>query len=89
MVGYNVDHNPDIHIVSSFNEVLKALFSTKVVVDLVPVSSPVSMETIVSVIDNWRDPDSVESEILDVLEIVDDSLEITATVVWLTAQIAR
>ena len=53
MVSDDIYHHPDIHVMGSLNESLKTVCTTKVVVNLVPVLSPVTVETILSVINNW------------------------------------
>jgi hypothetical protein len=73
---------------SSLNESLKTLLTTELVVNLVPVSSPVAVEAIWGVVNNWRDPDGIKAKILNILEVLYDAIEVTTTVVWLTVEIA-
>ena len=69
MISDDIDHNPDIHVVSSFNESLETVLTTEMIINFIPVSSPVAVESIVSVVDDWRDPDCVKSQVLNILQI--------------------
>lgn len=80
MVSNYVDHNPHIHGVGSFHKIRKRIIAAEVVVDFVPLAAVVAVVRAFSVVDNWRDPYSVESQILNILELVGDSLEVSATV---------
>lgn len=52
MVADNVDHDPDAHRVCGIDHVLKCLLPTEVIIDLLPVASPISVVTSICVIDD-------------------------------------
>lgn len=87
MVGDHVDHHPDVHIVGGLDHSLKTISSSKVVIDFIPVLSPVTMEAILSVIYNWWDPNGIKTKVFDVLEILNDTIKVTTAVVWLFAEV--
>ena len=93
MVGDNIDHNPDVFLMASVNELDEFFRSTEVLVDLIEVAGPVSVISTRSVGDDWGDPDSVESHTLNVVQVVQDTLESSTTVVeeviaWLRVTIS-
>jgi len=81
MVGNNIDHDPDVFLMASVNQLDEFFRSTEVLVDLIEVAGPISVVATGSVGDDWRDPDSVESHTLNVVQIVQDALESTTAVV--------
>jgi len=81
VVGDNIDHDVHVFIVSSFDEVLKILVGTEVIVGLLPIGGPVSVITITVVINDWRDPDGVETHTLNVIEVVGDTVPGSSAVV--------
>jgi len=80
VVGNDVNHHPDIFLVGSFDEVLQVVGTTEVGVDLLPVASPVSVITIVKIVDDRRDPDGIEAHTLNVVQVVDETLVVSATI---------
>jgi hypothetical protein len=80
VVSDNIDHDVDVLIVAGLDKALEVIGRSEVVVGLGPVSTPVAMISWLLVIDNWRDPDGIESHTLDVIEMVDHSLVGTSTV---------
>ena len=52
MVGDYIDHDPDSHRVSRIDQLLQGINCTKVRVDHFPVSEPVSVVSIVQVVDH-------------------------------------
>lgn len=81
VVGDNIDHDVHVLIVSSFDEVLEILVRTEMIVGLLPIGSPVSVISITIVVNNWGDPDGVETHTLDVIEVVGDTVPGSTTVV--------
>lgn len=77
----DVDHDPNVSGVTGSYEVLEVLFRAKVVVQLVQISAPVSVVASISVVDNGGDPDGVKAHALNVIEVVDDALVTTSTVI--------
>lgn len=67
VIGNYVNHNPDVHIMSSLDEFLERSLITEVTVDLFPVTSPVAVITTIEVVNNWRNPNSVKTEVFNVL----------------------
>ena len=80
VVGNDVQHYPDSLLVSSIDHVFKTLLVSKVRVNLVPIECAVSMIVVSIVLWDRRDPNSIESHSLDVIELVLDSLEGTTAV---------
>ena len=89
MVGDNIDHDVDALIVAGFDKVLEIIRRSEVVVGLVPVSTPVAMISWLLVIDNWRDPDGIESHTLDIVKMVDHSLVGTSAILGKVSASAR
>lgn len=81
VVTNDVNHHPNILGMGSLNQVVEIVLRAEVFVDLLPVACPVAMVTRVQVVNDWRDPDSIETHTLNVIKIVGDSLESTTTVV--------
>ena len=81
MVGYDVNHNPNISGVTGANKVDEILFRSKVAVQLVKVSTPISVISTVAVVDDGRDPNGVKTHALNVVEVVNDTFVTTSTVV--------
>lgn len=52
MVCDDVNHHPNVSLVAFVNEILQSLFITEVLVDLLPVSSPVAMIASIKVVNN-------------------------------------
>ena len=48
---------------------------------MIPVAGPVAVVASVEIVDNWGDPDSSETHVFDVVEVLGDSFEGTAAVV--------
>jgi len=81
VVSNDVNHHPNILGMGSLNQVVEVILRAEVIVDLLPVAGPVAVVTRVQVINDWRDPDSIETHTLNVIEVVGDSLESTTAVV--------
>jgi len=73
VIGNNIDHHVNSFIVAGFNQVLEVIIRSEVGVSLLPVSGPVSVVPTVHIVNNWRDPNSIESHTLDVVKLVGDS----------------
>jgi hypothetical protein len=57
------------------------LLTTEVIIDLIPVTCPVAVVASIGIIDDRWYPNGIESEILNVLELFDDTCEVTSAVV--------
>lgn len=88
VVSDNINHHPDVSSMGSFNESFQTSFITKVFVNLCEVLCSISVVLIRVIIRNRGDPNCIETEILNVVKIVFDSLEVTTAVVWLCFQVA-
>lgn len=88
MISNDINHNPDVLCMASINKRLQGRFTSEMFIDLSHVFSSISVELIWIVIRNRRDPNSIETHVLDVSKIVLNSFEVTTTVVWLGIQIA-
>jgi len=81
MVGNDINHDQDVLFMASVDEFDEFFRSTKVLVDLIEVAGPVSVISTRGVGNDWRDPDSVESHTLNVVQVVQDTLESSTAVV--------
>jgi len=81
MVGNYVNHHPNIHGVGSVYKLLERSLITEVGINALPVSSPVAVIATISVVNDRRYPNSIKPEILDILKLLLNTLEITATIV--------
>ena len=81
MVSNNIDHNPNSSLTAGANKVLEIVSRSKMVVELLPVASPVPMVTSIQVINNRRNPNGIEAHSRDVIKVVSNSLVSTSTVV--------
>lgn len=81
VITNDIDHDPDVSGVTSGNEVLEVLFRAEVIVQLVKVSTPVSMVTSIAIVNDWGNPDGIKAHTLNVVEVVDDTFVTTTTVV--------
>lgn len=88
VVSNNIDHNPDVSLVTSINKGLETTFTTEVTVDLSHVLSSITVESIRIIIGDRGDPDSVETQICNIVEVVFNTLEVTTTIVGLSVQVA-
>lgn len=81
MVGYDINHYPDSLIVGGFDEILEVLVGTKVRVSLGPVLCPVAVVASINVVNDRRDPNGIESKVLDIVKFVNSSLIVASTVI--------
>jgi hypothetical protein len=51
-----------------------------VAIDFIKIPSPIAMITIIVVIYNRRNPDSIKAKILDVIKVILNTFEITSTI---------
>jgi Asp-tRNA(Asn)/Glu-tRNA(Gln) amidotransferase C subunit len=63
MIAHNVDHDPNIAFMSLVDELLQVLLGAEMRVDIVKVRGPVSMITVLLILNDWGNPDGVESKI--------------------------
>jgi hypothetical protein len=68
------------------NKVFQVLISTKIAIDLFPVSCPIAMVPItiwctINLVYNWTDPDGIEPHSTDVVKIILKPFERSTTVV--------
>lgn len=61
VVGYDVEHEPDVSFSHFFEEVDEFLFGSEVIVDFVDVHGGVTVEMVGLVFGDWRYPDCIES----------------------------
>lgn len=81
MVSNDIDHNPNSSLTTGANKVLEIVCRSKMVVELLPVASPVPMVTSIQVINNRRNPNGIEAHSRDVIKVVSNSFVSTSTVV--------
>ena len=77
----HIQHDPDVSLMTLSHEVLQVVRSPEVRVDLCDVPLPVSMVTLVSIVRDGRDPDGIDPQTLNVVQLTNDPLERTPTVV--------
>ena len=80
MVGDDVDHDPNAHGVCSINHLLQRVFISEVRVDSLPVSCRVPVIPLICVVNDWRNPNSIEAEVFNILKLLLNSLEVTTAV---------
>lgn len=88
VISDNINHHPDVSSMTSRDERLEMFFTTEERVNLGHVLSSIAMIVIGVVIRDGGDPNGIETQILDVVQIILDSLEVTTAVVRLGIQIA-
>ncbi len=81
VITNNIHHNPDVSSVTGRNEIFEILLGSKVIVQLVKISTPVTMVTSIAIVDDWGDPDCIKAHTLNVVKVVDDTSVATAAVV--------
>jgi len=81
MVRNDINHDPDIFFVASFNQVLEVISSTKIGIDFINIGSSVTVVVTRHIGWDRRDPNSIESHTLDVIKVVDNSLEGSSAIV--------
>jgi len=81
VISNNINHDPDVLIVASFNEILEIIGGTKVRIDFINIGGSVTMIVSWHIGNDRRDPNSIKSHTFDVVEIVDDSLEGSSAIV--------
>ena len=81
VIGNHINHNKDTFVMSSLNHVLKILVGSEVIIGSSPVSSPVPVVTWLLVIDDWRDPDSIESHTGDIVKVFNHSFVSSSAVI--------
>jgi hypothetical protein len=62
------------------NKIFKVLLSSEILVEGVKVLSPVSVIPVLSVFDDWRDPNSVKAHFLNVVKMINEIPICSATV---------
>jgi hypothetical protein len=81
MVCHYVYHNPHAHRVSCVNQSLESGLISEVGVNLVPVASPVAVIAAISIVNGRGDPDSIEAEVLHVLQLLGHTVVVTSAVI--------
>ena len=81
MRNLHVEHDPYPSAVTRRDERLQVARLSKVGVDIANVFLPVAVKTFVRLLGNRGDPYRIHAEPLDVVQLVDESLESTAAVV--------
>ena len=69
MVPHNIHHDPNITFMALIDEVLEVILSTEMTVHLVHVTGPIAMVTTIMVVYGRRDPDSIETKVLKILNL--------------------
>jgi len=81
VIGYNVQHDPDVSGVAGFNHLMKIISSTIFSTNLLPVQGSITMVVVWDlVLWNWRDPNGIKSHSLDVVQVIGHAFESTATI---------
>lgn len=87
VVTNDINHNPDISLVTSINEGLETISTTEVTVDFSHILSSVTVELVGIIIRDRRNPNSIETQTSNIVEIVFNTLEVTTTIVRLSVQV--
>lgn len=67
VIGDNIHHHIDSLGMTGTDKVNEVLFSSKVVVQFVDISSPITMISSVAIVDDRGNPDGIEAHTLDVV----------------------
>ena len=81
MVGDHVYHYPDVSLMALADEVLEGGLVSEVLVEPFPVLGPVAVVAAVQVVHYGGDPDGVEAQVLDVVQVLHDAVIGTSAVV--------
>ena len=81
MVGHGVDFDPDALAVASLHEGPEIVGGSEVGVDLVSVASPEVVVFMVEIFHHRVDPAGIEAHVLDVAEVVFETIKRSAAVV--------
>ena len=81
VISHEVRHHPNISSVTGFHQRFKVLPGPKMRVYFKYVLGPVTMVTFIGVLHDGRDPNSIESQAGDVVEILLDAFKSSTTVV--------
>ena len=81
MISNDIKHHPDVTLVARADQIVQLLLGTEVLIDTLPIEGAITMVVSFSIVRNWRDPDGIEAHTLDIVELVLNAAESTATVV--------
>lgn len=81
MIRHNVDHHEHVSIMRCLDHALQLVVCSKEWVHFLPVLGGIAMVVAIHVLWDWRDPDRIEAQLLNVVKMVLDSLKSTTTVV--------
>ncbi|MNS87217.1 hypothetical protein D3C72_1211530 [compost metagenome] len=91
MVKHNVNHDLDASVMRLVNQLFKGSHIAKVLIKLGKVFGPISMVTIllgvkvgpfieVNVIYNWGNPQGVDAQLLDIIQVIDHTAEVSTVI---------
>jgi hypothetical protein len=81
MVGDHIYHHPYSQCVSSIHKCFKRVSISEIGIDSFEISCPVSMVTFFTVVEDWRDPNGIETKVLDILKLGCNSSEVSTAIV--------
>ena len=64
VVTNHIYHHQDVPFVASVDEILEILLRPEIIIEFVEISTPVSVVSSISIVDNGGDPDGIESHAL-------------------------
>ena len=81
MISNDVDHDKNVPLMASIDKIYKILLGAEVIIKFVQISAPISMVSSIPIINDRRDPYSIEAHTLNIVKIVDDTFISSSTVV--------
>lgn len=82
MIGHKIYHHPDVSLMASFHKRHEIFLGSKIWVYFKYVLGPITMVTIFGVLNYRRDPNSIDTQAGDVVEVLLDSFKCLSAVVF-------
>ena len=86
VVCHNISHDPNTHGVGGIDHLLQRGLVSEESIHLFPVLEEIPVVRCIHVIDDWAYPDGIETQILDVGELLGNTFPVTSTI---DAHVAR
>lgn len=81
VIRNDVDHDKNVPLMASIDKIYKIFLGAEVIIEFVQIPTPISMVSSISIIDDRRDPYSIEAHTLNIIKIVDDTSISSSTVI--------
>jgi len=80
MISNNIDHKVHITILEGIVEADEITQSAKILINSSDILSPIAMITLISVLDDRANPDSIKAHTLNIVQVLLDTLESSTTI---------